>query len=397
MRTKPIRCGEWAGCAFTSLMKSFNHLHSISQGLCLAGLLWSIPGGLSDPAWPSQRESERRDLEANCRVVLTNNCVYIAALNLEIYILADPALPQLIGRYPLGDFGHATDVAISGEYAYVAVASDVGQTNELAGVLVLNVHDPSHPQKVGAYPMSCGAARLALSGNYACVLETAREARAGHPTGGFTSPSDNPRSAAADLLILDIRDPAHPVKVGEAASAGQCIATFGNSIYVADGSQLSTFELGQAAQPRLVGTCRLKLAASAIAVSGPHVYVAGRNSFTQGKSSGRFDHLDYCLEIINVSKPTEPKPIGLLNEFRIDPYSISVAGGYAYLANGAGFAVVEVIDPANPRFLSIYGMNDSALWNAYGLAASGNRVYVSAGALKSVDISDPANPRIQHP
>ena len=81
---------------------------------------------------------------------------------LAILNIADPSLPTLAGQ--TGVFpGIVNDVAVAGNYAYVADGS--------AGLRIIDVSLPSAPAEVGFYDTPGAAYDVAVAGNYAYVAD----------------------------------------------------------------------------------------------------------------------------------------------------------------------------------------------------------------------------------
>jgi len=118
--------------------------------------------------------------------------------------VSDPDNPQRVGGYDTS--GSARDVAVSGNYAYVA--------DHDAGLQVIEVSDPANPQRLGGYDTGGSARDVAVSGNYAYVAD-----------GG------------GGLQMIDVSDPANPQRTGGYATSGDArdVAVSGNYAYVADG------------------------------------------------------------------------------------------------------------------------------------------------------------------
>ena len=58
--------------------------------------------------------------------------------------------------------------------------------------------------------------------------------------------------------------------------------------------------------------------------------------------------LSYGLDILDVSDPTHPLPVGSYdNSGRA--YAVAVSGDYVYIAGDTGLVVLDVSDPANPK------------------------------------------------
>jgi hypothetical protein len=203
-----------------------------------------------------------------------------------------------------------------------------------AGLQVLNVADPAHPRLVatlglGTFPHPLGGLipevgeRIFVSGNYAYVT-------------GYA------------LHVIDVSEPAQPVRVGG---------------YSPTGGNLGLF------------------------VAGPYAYLVGAGE-------GGND-----LTVVDVSDPGNPQPVGGYAEpGRVQVYDVFVTGGYAFLANhepfatGDGLLVLDVSDPAHPERVG----GAALLSGALGITVAGRYAYLAGGDrlhLQVFDISNPAQPR----
>lgn len=117
--------------------------------------------------------------------------------------MRSPSKAKTVGQ--LGTRGGATDVALSGDHAYVADGE--------AGVQVIDVSNPEKPVRVGGLDTS----EVAVSGHYAYVAGA---------YGGFH--------------VIDVSDPANPRRVGGNSTIDvQGIALTGDKVYVASGDGLT--------------------------------------------------------------------------------------------------------------------------------------------------------------
>ena len=117
-------------------------------------------------------------------VIIADTVAYVADYyaGLKIFDIRDPSAPVLLGTY-FDEKISAIDVAVSGDYAYVGYC--------LYGMIVLDVHEPGNPAKVGHFETGGSAVGIAVSGGYAYV-------------------SDRDYG----LYVLDIRKPYDPVECG---------------------------------------------------------------------------------------------------------------------------------------------------------------------------------------
>ena len=141
-------------------------------------------------------------------IAVSGNTVFVADewAGLLILNVSDPSNPQLLSNYTAGS-GYAEGVAVSGNTVFVA--------NGRAGLLILNVSDPSNPQLLSHYTAGSGDANgVAVSGNTVFVA-----------------------NGRAGLSILNVSDPSNPQLLSHyTAGSGDAIgvAVSGNTVFVAN-------------------------------------------------------------------------------------------------------------------------------------------------------------------
>jgi putative ubiquitin-RnfH superfamily antitoxin RatB of RatAB toxin-antitoxin module len=152
-------------------------------------------------------------------IAIEGNYAYIAVNNynsgsgyLEIVDIRNPASPKLVGIYPAG--GSVKDVAIANNYAYIAVNNYIGSYNNLE---IVDVNNPSSPTLVGSYITDYSQDTLqdiAVDGNYVYV------------TGQYSG-----------LRIINISDPSSPKIMGiyDIGSFSTDVEVSGNYVYLAAG------------------------------------------------------------------------------------------------------------------------------------------------------------------
>jgi len=227
----------------------------------------------------------------------------------------------------------------------------------------------------------------------------------------ITLPATNPRRLASGVILLFCLPLAdlhagdlNPAVVGSYATpdAPANIVVEGTRAYV-------TYSPLDGGEPALrVGTLMI------LDISAPNApALLGTYSWSAPSSAGQVtvrDDLAYVvvsknggsyLEIINVASPSVSYRVGgFRTSGQLD--RVWLAGDYAYIADGEpGLVVVDVSNPANPRRAGgLDGMGD-----ATDVVVSGNYAYVADrywngtqsqpyGALRIVDISDPASPKL---
>jgi hypothetical protein len=128
----------------------------------------------------------------------------------EVIDVSNPAKPVRVGG--CNTSRHAYGVAVAGNYAYVADGTN--------GLQVIDVRNPANPVRVGGYDASSsadtGAQRVAVAGSYAFVA--------------YNWDADQ----KAGLEVIDVRNPAHPVRVGgyNTGYSVSDLAVAGNYAYV---------------------------------------------------------------------------------------------------------------------------------------------------------------------
>ncbi|MCK4673989.1 T9SS type A sorting domain-containing protein, partial [candidate division WOR-3 bacterium] len=265
-----------------------------------------------------------------------SNYVYVAdRWSTRIINVIDPANPVLIGVYTnLKDF--ASDVAISGNYAYVTYRS--------RGLRIVDISNPYFPNEVGFWDTPYIARGIAVSDSYAYVAD-----------------------ADSGLRIIDITNPFSPYEVGYCNTIGwvEHAVISGDYAYLACGNSgfLKIIDISNPAIPLLVSSL-LATGGNRIVKQGKYVY-AGRS-------------------IIDVSNPYAPFEIG---RFGYVPTSgIAVAEDYLYVVGP--FRVYDVSDHSSPVLLSsldVYG-SDIALQNNYAFIGSNDD-----NAIRVIDIANPFN------
>jgi hypothetical protein len=161
-----------------------------------------------------------------------------------IFDVSNPSAPLELGSCSTP--GSATDVSVSGNYAYVA--------DDGAGLQSIDITDPTAPVIVGTYDTPGGAIKLAISGDYICVAD-----------------------GASGLQIVDITDPTNPTLAGSYDTPGsaQSVTVSGNYVFVSDGvSGLHLIDITDPTTPVLIETYDTAGEAYGSTRQGDHVFVA---------------------------------------------------------------------------------------------------------------------------
>ena len=190
----------------------------------------------------------------------------------------------------------------------------------------------------------------------------------------------------AGIAIIDVSNPAVPVRLGGFDTSGSAVAVqvVGNLAYVADGdSGLQVIDVSNPAVPVSLGGFDTSGWASGVQVVGGLAYVA--DGYVWDGDSGL-----QVFDVIDVSNPAAPVRIGGFDTSG-RASGVQVVGGLAYVADGpAGLQVIDVSNPAAPVRI---GGFDTSGW-ASGVQVVGGLAYVADGysGLQVIDVSNPAAP-----
>jgi len=342
-----------------------------------------------------------------------------------VCLLALPAFahcPELVGRLP----GPINVVAVSGDYAYLGGGSGL--------FIIADVSEPSAPRVVGDIALPAAASDVAVSGSFAYVASwSLRVIDVSTPSApvevGSTQSAASNVAVSGDyayvtgggvLQVIDVSTPSAPAEVGSIdAGAAQDLAVSGGYAYVTGGSGLKVIDVSTPSAPRIVGEVALSGGAGPVAVSDGYAYVATADASLRvidvstpseplqvgivdmpgsGSDVAVSDGYAYVswlgqpyeggLRVIDVRTPSAPVEVGFLNT-RI-AWGVAVEGGYAYLVGYfCGLRVIDVSAPSAPVDVGFL----STVW-AHGVAASGGYAYITAAdaSLRVINVSTPSAP-----
>ncbi len=268
-------------------------------------------------------------------ICASNSHAYVADIfSTRIINVSNPVNPFEVGVYENLVF-FAQDVAISGNYAYVAYGVD--------GLRIVDISNPYFPYEVGFWDIPDNARGVAVSDSYAYV------------------------AAISGLRIIDVTNPFSPYEVGYCDTIGwvEHAVISGDYAYLACGnSGFKIIDISNPVLPFLVSSLPNAGGGNRIIKQGKYVYLGG--------------------SIIDVSNPYAPFEIGRFSTAS----GIAVADDYLYVLEP--FRVYDVSDHSSPVLLSsldILGRGGIALQNNYAFVGSSYEypVYV-------IDVANPFNP-----
>jgi hypothetical protein len=359
---------------------------------------------ISDPTLPTIKSSV--DTMA-LSVVVSGSYAYVAGYDFHIIDISDPAIPTIVSSLATSG-GHAYDVAVSGNYAYVTERSTY--PTQWVGLHIIDISDPELPITMSS--LQTKAYGVAVSGNYAYVtdntgLQVIDVSNPVVPTiVGWTHPPSSYGSDVAvsdsyayivggDFQVIDISYPSSATIVGSVDTSGLAndVAVSGSYAYVTHPTSevdfvpwcgLQVIDINDPAAPTTVGSVHIKCSsfygpnAYDVAVSGNYAYMVTRNN-----------RLHESLQVIDISNPPSPALLG-------DPYpfgwwGVSISGNYAYTGDGHNLLIIDIGDPAS---LAIVGSIEMPCYGQ-ALTVSGNYAFVSDGyILYIIDISNTVSPII---
>jgi|GEM_PF-1794297 len=258
-------------------------------------------------------------------VAIRGNYAYVADLmgGLRTYDISDPSQP-VETSYSLTS-NYARRIAFIGNYALVAAGN---------GFYVFNLSVPSEPELVLYYMLPDAVMDIVVNGNYAylaCFVSAVR--------------------------IVDLSNPESPVHVGAINLSGVVSGITYNNNYVylaALSGGLRIINVTNPSNPVAVG--HFPLTATDVAINGNIAYVLD---------------LSTGLKVLNVSNPASPHQIGALNIGSCS--NLELESGFAYIISSAGVEVVNIETPAEPVLYARY----TAIEEAISLKVSNRYVYVA--------------------
>jgi len=233
------------------------------------------------------------------------------------------------------------------------------------------------------------------------------------------------------LLVIDITKKAPVITWKQENVSGMGIYIHDNHAYLAAGTEgLHIFDISKPDSPKLVGKCKTNADAWDVWVSGKYAYVADLQKGVtvidvsqpskpkklswvtwdekkpmaeivrgEGKTvyvaAGR-----HGLVVINVSNPQDPK---VVSRYKSGPggfgEGLCVRNGLVYLSNGNNNNKDEngliIIDARDPNSLKVKSKCTFSGW-VEGDCLAGNHIFITNthSGIRSIDVSDPNNPRL---
>jgi|GEM_PF-5523369 len=380
------------------------------------------------------------------KVEISGNYAYIASIDsgLRVIDISNHSQPNEVGVLNTGFF--ALDMAVSGNYAYVA-AND--------SLIIVDISNPSTPFIATTITSFSGLGKVFINGNYAYLLENSylKIFDISNPllpsqlssSNGYGFFSETSFFVSDSLLITDagaglecdiwnISNPLSPVVIGTyytdgfSGDIGNQIYVYGNRLYIPTRNKgMDIVNILNPSSPQLKFSYiddgfysevkrygNLLFSAHASMGDGimdiydindiyhPHFINTYRNFYSFGapnfEISGNylfFTNGSHALEVLDISNPLQILPIGYYDVSKANVYSvgIDVSSNYAYVCmQNSGLYVIDISNPSNPFKASSLILSNG--FNAMQVSVSGNYAYVMDNdrTLHAIDISNPLQP-----
>jgi len=206
--------------------------------------------------------------------------------------------------------------------------------------------------------------------------------------GGYAYLSDDfnvyeyyPYRILSHFWVIDVADPINPFQVGwyETSGTGGEVLPRDSLLYFADGSKgLRVIDVSAPSQPREITHFSTGDVCWELVKQGDYLYVA---------------HGGDGLRVLDVSNPSQPVEVGHL-EMPWRTFDIMLKDSLLYAAEGdSGLVVVDIRNPAQPQIIGRWQLGSNQM--AYGIFVQDSLVYLSGQYgynLWIVNVADPRNP-----
>lgn len=295
--------------------------------------------------------------EMENRVLLRAHGAYTGSVQLQFSaVVSTPTAIRQVGHLGFS----AQDVAVQGNYAYVAAGSE--------GLRIVDISKPDQLVDLGAYEAPDAVVGVSIVGDYAYVA-----------------------AGEAGLRVVDISNPVVPLEVGfyETTEIAQKVSVVDNRAYIIwdecwgipCSSKLGIVDISTPTHPLERGSYPIPSHIEGMAIEDNYAYlISGIGGFPRN------------LDIVDLSNPVSPRSVAI-HELPSDSHDIVVAKGYAYLANSdKGLRVIDVSNPTVPIDLGTYETSKTAGY-AVGVFLKEDQVYLTSfSGLSIFDISKPDRP-----
>ncbi len=268
---------------------------------------------------------------------------------------------SLIGRIS-NDWRSAKDVVITDDYAFVSTSYN--------GIYIVDISDPTAPEKVAEYPISAFCYDLALEDNVLYVIALQW---------------DDPPTQSG-LYILDVSDPLNITQVSHHFGGGRYLSLQDTVIAKAYGNEVILIDVSEPEDPHEIVEYDFEYEILYDNIVG--IQIQDTLLITA--------HYDSDLRILDISDPFNPVEIGALETSELFTYGISAVDTFACLVDDDfGLTIADIRNPEDPQVISQLEIE----WEIHDISIHENFAYLSpedheggSRGVLIVDINDLYNP-----
>ena len=315
---------------------------------------------VTDPAAPVQLFRFNLGYEGTYTSVTSGNTAFAAHENfgLKIVDVTDTGNPQLLAEIPTGS--HSRNVRILGTHAYVSQGH--------AGMRILDISDPAGPVETCWEHRMKWAIKIILHGDHAFVCQRSYGGPMVFNVGNPAEPdsvclveTENIKysydcviqgdliyiaMSSSGLGIADISDLQNPVELStyDTGDYMRGLDVSGNLACLANDDSLLIMDISDPANPVKTGSVDARSDAYDVAIRDQYAFVA---DYYEG------------MTVVNISDPFNPFIAGYLETQRAK--QIELKDNFAVIADyGGGVAVLDISDPLNPDLYARYDTPSSS-------------------------------------
>ena len=383
----PQQVGFFADETIPSLGGAFTHSIDMCQNdLCLAVANHGfVILDLADPVNPTIKASITQFWSSG--IITDDRFAYLVddIEGVRIYDIYDPSNPQQVGLVPTSIGGFEFSVEEITE-RNITIAEDILYIPDQSyGLTIVDINDPSQPIRVGEYmtPVPDMIMDIKVVGDYAYAVNR---------FSGFRVLNIANLDNIEEIFFDDERK-------FLTLQIGLSIEVIGNHAYIADANYpLLIHDISDPYQPKQVGGVDGGPAwdgAFDLAISGNFAYLSGQAG----------NHAIYPgsgIWVIDISDPTNPIPINFL-DLPNEKWSLSIHSTVLFALDGSpdwqepepmSLRIIDISNPAQPALMNSLPMPGLMPLSPSGIQVSGDWLYLGLGmsGLKLFDIRDPYNP-----
>lgn len=296
--------------------------------------------------------------------VFTNNSYAYVGIGSELAILDinNPSSPQRIGYYVLPD--KARDIVVNGSYAYVATGE--------SGLRIIDISNSSNPFEVGYYTAPVSINKVSVSNGY--VYLPLSECKS---YGTFL-----PTRCSGALQIIDATDPSNPSRLvcNKMSGTPASISIDGDYAYISESARLLEMNISNPRFARITKIHNVDFRGRTVINNG-YLYV-----------SARYDK----FRIVDISNPITFVETGLYDArnpsgTRNAIYDAVVFDKYAYLiVEDIGIEILDISNPSQPILISTYSLEDEIK----NMSFNAGHIYIATenNGLQVINVTNPFSP-----